>query len=137
LSLILSAGLAVVGKIVGHSLPPIGLVMRSANFLLLFTVVTLLFAMIFKILPDTFVAWGDVWIGSAVTSLLFMVGKVMIGLYLGRSKVPSAYGAAGSVIILLVWIYYSAQILLFGAEFTHLCATRRRAEPHLSRDAHE
>jgi membrane protein len=58
-------------------------------------------------------------------------------LYLGRSKVPSAYGAAGSVIILLVWIYYSAQILLFGAEFTHLCATRRRAEPQLSRDAHE
>ena len=81
-------------------------------------VFTLLFAMIYKVLPDAEVAWRDVWIGALMTAVLFAVGKFLIGLYLGRSSVASAYGAAGSLIVLLLWIYYSAQILLFGAEFT-------------------
>jgi membrane protein len=89
-----------------------------------FFVVMLLFAMIFKFLPDTTVAWRDVWIGAALTAILFTVGKLLIGLYLGKSSVGSAYGAAGSLVVLLVWIYYSAQILFFGAELTQVYARR-------------
>ena len=78
--------------------------------------------MIFKALPDAKVAWGDVWVGAAVTSLLFSVGKSLIGLYLGKGAVGSVYGAAGSVVVILLWVYYSAQILLYGAEFTQVYA---------------
>lgn len=76
--------------------------------------------MIFKVLPDAKIAWRDVWIGAAITSLLFNFGKLLLGLYLGRSSVASAYGAAGSLVIVLLWVYYSAQILLFGAKFTQI-----------------
>ncbi|HET7059285.1 MAG TPA: YhjD/YihY/BrkB family envelope integrity protein, partial [Nitrospiraceae bacterium] len=86
--------------------------------------ITLLFAMMFKLLPDAKIAWRDVWIGAGLTSLLFTIGKLLIGLYLGKSDVGSAYGAAGSLVILLVWVYYSSQILLFGAEFTSVYANR-------------
>ena len=82
--------------------------------------------MIFKVLPDVSIGWNDVWIGAAMTSLLFSIGKVLIGLYLGRSNLTSAYGAAGSLLILLLWTYYSAQILLFGAEFTQVYANHSR-----------
>jgi membrane protein len=119
-SLALSAALAAVGTFMGHLLPIPAFLLESMNFLLSFAVIMLLFAMIFKILPDTPIAWGDVWIGAAVTSLLFTFGKMLIGLYLGRSSVASAYGAAGSLVIMLVWVYYSAQIALFGAEFTRV-----------------
>jgi membrane protein len=81
-----------------------------------------LFAMMYKILPDTQVAWRDVWLGAAVTSLLFSLGKFGIGLYLGRSTVSSSYGAAGSLAVVLIWVYYSAQILFLGAEFTRVYA---------------
>src|SRR5690606_1694061 len=84
--------------------------------------ITLLFAVIYKVLPDVKIAWRDVWMGAAVTSLLFGIGKLLIGLYLGNSSIGSSYGAAGSFVILLLWIYYSAQILLFGAEFTQVYA---------------
>lgn len=92
---------------------------------------TALFALLFKVLPDVRVRWGDVWVGAAVTSALFAVGKLLIGRYLGNSAFSSAYGAAGSFAVLLVWVYYSAQILLFGATFTHEWARRRgsRAPP--------
>jgi membrane protein len=80
--------------------------------------------MIYKVLPDATVAWNDVWIGAAATSLLFTVGKFLIGLYLGKSSVASVYGAAGSLVIILLWVYYSAQILLFGAEFTQVYANQ-------------
>ncbi len=83
------------------------------------------FGLIFKLLPDVRVAWRDVWLGAAVTSLFFTGGKFLIGLYLGKSAVTSAYGAAGSLVIIVVWVYYSSQILLFGAEFTKVWATRR------------
>lgn len=127
LSLIFSAAVSTIGKMTAHSFPRVGVLSRPADFLISVAVITLLFAMIFKVLPDTPVRWGHAWIGATVTSLLFMVGKILIGLYLGRSTLASAYGAAGSVVILLVWVYYSAQILLFGAEFAHLCAIRRPA----------
>ncbi|HAM59382.1 MAG TPA: hypothetical protein DCQ64_29830 [Candidatus Rokubacteria bacterium] len=86
-----------------------------------------LFGMIFKLLPDVYVAWRDVWLGAALTSLLFTLGKVAIGLYLGRTTIGSAYGAAGSLVVVLLWVYYSAQILFFGAEFTKVWARRRGA----------
>ena len=90
-----------------------------------FALMTVLFAMIYKILPRVRIAWGDVWIGAAVTSGLFAVGKWAIGLYLGRSSVGSAFGAAGSLVVVMVWVYYSAQIFLLGAEFTRLYAEER------------
>jgi membrane protein len=124
-SLALSAGLAAVGMFMGHLLPIPAFLLESVNFLLSFAVITLLFAMIFKVLPDTEVAWGDVWIGAGVTALLFTIGKMLIGLYLGKSSITSAYGAAGSLVVILVWVYYSAQILLLGAEFTHVYANQR------------
>lgn len=83
---------------------------------------TLLFALLFKVLPSAVVPWRDVWLGSVITAILFSVGKFVIGLYLGNSGIASSYGAAGSLVVILVWIYYSAQILLFGAEFTRLHA---------------
>ncbi|HET6572233.1 MAG TPA: YihY/virulence factor BrkB family protein [Fimbriiglobus sp.] len=84
----------------------------------------LLFVMIFKVLPDVSVSWTDVWIGAGITTLLFMVGKYAIGLYLGRVAVGNPFGAAGSFVVLLTWFYYSSLILIFGAEFTHVYATR-------------
>jgi membrane protein len=87
-------------------------------------VITLLLVLIFKLLPNTEIAWNDVWIGAAIASLPFTTGKVLIGLYLGRSAVASSYGALSSPLVVLVWIYYSAQILLFGAEMTHVYANR-------------
>jgi membrane protein len=87
-------------------------------------VITGSFALIFNLLPDVKIAWRDVWLGAAVTSLFFAVGKSLIGLYLGKSAVASAYGAAGSLVIIVVWVYYSAQILLFGAEFTKVWTKR-------------
>ena len=80
--------------------------------------------MMFKLLPDAKIAWRDVWVGAGLTSLLFTIGKFLIGMYLGKADVGSAYGAAGSLVILLVWVYYSSQILLFGAEFTSVYANR-------------
>jgi membrane protein len=86
--------------------------------------ITLLFALIFKFIPDTAIPFRDVWMGAAVTSILFTVGKVIIGFYLGHSALTSAYGVTASLVIFLIWIYYSAQILLFGAELTHVYALR-------------
>ena len=123
-SLVLSAALAALGKFFSYLLPVPETVLQGVNFLLSFAVITLLFAMIYKILPDAKISWSDVWIGAAVTSLLFSLGKFMIGLYLGKSSVGSAYGAAGSLVIILVWVYYSAQILLYGAEFTSVYAIK-------------
>jgi membrane protein len=106
--------------------PGSGLVLQVINNAVSVAVITALFALIFKYLPDAHppIAWRDIWLGSFFTSLLFTVGKFGIGLYLGRSSVASAYGAAGSLVLLLVWIYYSAQILFFGAEVTQVVARR-------------
>ncbi|MGH7291165.1 MAG: YihY/virulence factor BrkB family protein, partial [Myxococcota bacterium] len=91
-----------------------------ANFSLSFATVTALFAAIYKILPDVRIEWRDVWLGAAVTALLFTIGKSLIGVYLGRAGVTSVYGAAGSLVLVLLWVYYSSQLLFLGAEFTEV-----------------
>jgi len=123
-SLILSAGLVALSNFLGDLIPNLITVLQIVNFIVSFGVITLLFAMIYRILPDVEIAWSDVFIGAVVTSLLFAIGKFLIGLYLGNSSVGSAYGAAGSLVIILIWVYYSAQILFFGAEFTRVYAEK-------------
>lgn len=117
-SLAVSAGLAAFGGFIGGLLPGQEILLQALNLIVSFVVMTLLFAMIYKLMPTTPVAWGDVWVGAAVTALLFEVGKFGIGLYLGKSDLAEAYAGAGSLVILLVWVYYAAQIFLLGAEFT-------------------
>jgi membrane protein len=124
-SLVLSTGLSALGKWFGGVLPMPEFILQTINFLVSFAVIAGLFALIFKVLPDAHIAWRDVWVGAVITSALFTVGKFAIGLYLGKSNVGSGYGAAGSLVIVLVWVYYSAQILLYGAEFTQVYANRR------------
>ena len=123
-SLVLSAGLSALGNFMTGLLPAQETLWKWINFGVSFGVITLLFAMIFKLLPDVKIAWRDVWIGAMLTALLFNLGKFLLGLYLGRSSVTSAYGAAGSLVIVLLWVYYSAQILFFGAKFTQLYASQ-------------
>lgn len=118
-SLIISTILSGVGKLLG-GMAFLAPVLGAVNFAISFAVITALFALIFKYLPDIKITWKDVWFGAAVTSLLFTIGKSLIGLYLGKSSVTSAYGAAGSLVVLLIWVYYSAQILFFGAELTQV-----------------
>ena len=129
ISLVISAGLSAVGATMAHVLPGPEFVLQFLNFLVSFAVVTLLFAMIYKLLPDKPVRWGDVWIGASITSLLFTIGKFFIGLYLGKSDVGVAYGAAGSLVVILIWVYYASQIFLFGAEFTAVYAESRGTQP--------
>ena len=115
-SLVVSAALAAFGKFGGGTVPtPL---FHIVDLVVSIVVVAVLFATIFKILPDVRIAWRDVWIGAFATSVFFTFGKILIGLYLGRSSVGSAFGAAGSLVVVLVWIYYSAQILFLGAELT-------------------
>ena len=117
-SLLLNAAVAALGRFTGGVLTEHHLLWTIVEFLVSSVVITLLFAMIFKFLPDISIAWSDVWMGSFVTAMLFNLGKFLIGYYLGRSSMVSIYGAAGSFIILLLWVYYSAQLFFFGAEFT-------------------
>jgi membrane protein len=119
-SLVVSAALGAVGTFIAPLIPWPVFMLELVNFLLSLGVIALLLAMIFKYLPDVGIAWGDVWIGAAVASLLLTTGKALIGLYLAKSTVASAYGAASSLVIILTWVYYSAQIILFGAEVTHV-----------------
>jgi uncharacterized BrkB/YihY/UPF0761 family membrane protein len=121
-SLVISAGLSAVQETVGNAVPISEILLQIANLVISIGVITVLFALIFKFLPDAEIAWRDVWLGAFVTALLFSLGKFLIGLYLGNSAVASSFGAAGSLVLLLVWIYYSAQILFFGAEFTQVYA---------------
>jgi membrane protein len=123
-SLAASAWLAAVGKFFAQASPLPVAVMETANALLSFVTITLMFAVIYKLLPTVRITWRDVWVGAAVTALLFTIGKSLIGLYLGRSTVASVYGAAGSLIVILLWIYYSAQVVFFGAEFTKVYSRR-------------
>jgi membrane protein len=122
-SLIVSTALSAFGKWFGSFLLLPEVVLQSINILLSLLVITGLFALIFKVLPDARIAWSDVWVGAGLTAVLFTIGKFAIGLYLGKSDVGSAYGAAGSLVIVLVWVYYSVQILLYGAEFTEVYAS--------------
>jgi membrane protein len=125
-SLIISAALAAITGYFEYLLPGAGLLWHVLDFVVSFAIVVGLFASIFKIVPDVHIDWQDVWVGSVVTAILFVVGKMAIGFYLGRSGVGSAYGAAGSLLIILAWVYYSSQILFFGSEFTKFYADERR-----------
>lgn len=124
-SLVISAALGTVGNLIAPLLPWPVIFWEAVNYFLSLGVIALLLAMIFKLLPDTDVAWRDVWMGAAIASLLLTTGKALIGAYLARSTVASAYGAASCLIIILTWVYYSAQIVLFGAELTHVYARQR------------
>jgi membrane protein len=121
-SLVLSAALAAFGKWWGDVLGGWTIVLEILNLAISFGVITGLFAMIYKFMPRANIPWRDVWVGSAVTAVLFTVGKFAIGLYLGTTNMASGFGAAGSLVVLLAWIYYSAQIFLLGAEFTRVFA---------------
>jgi membrane protein len=104
------------------------LLLQAITSLVSYALTTALFAMIYKVLPNVAIEWEDVWIGAAVTALLFEIGKVLIGLYIGKSSIASSFGAAGPFVVLMLWVYYSTQIFLLGAEFTHIYAHRVQAE---------
>ena len=130
-SLVLSAGIAAFGKWSTGLFGDREVFFQALNFGISFASTTVLFAMIYKLMPRANIAWRDVWIGAAVTALLFEIGKILIGLYLGKTSVVAGFGAAGSLVVLLVWVYFSAQIFLLGAEFTwvysHLYGSRAAA----------
>jgi membrane protein len=134
-SLVASAVLAAVESILGGFMPQWSVILPVVDLTISFSVTTLLFAMIYKYVPREKIAWNDVWIGAGVTAMLFTIGKFLIGLYLGKSSFNSAYGAAGSLVVLLLWIYYSAQIFLLGAEFTRVVTYgygSRRSTSHVA-----
>jgi len=119
-SLAVSAIISSIGTFWGQWLGDVQMALQVVNFLVSFGVITLLFALIYKVLPNVNVAWSDVWLGAALTSILFVLGKFVIGLYIGKSAISSSFGAAGALVVLIVWIYYSAQIFLLGAELTYV-----------------
>lgn len=123
-SLVISAVLSAVSHYLSNFVPGIDFLWQLLDLVVSFAVITFLFALMFKFLPDVKIKWGDVWIGAIITSLLFTLGKYLLGLYLGRGSLGSTYGAAGSLVVLLAWIYYSAQILFFGAELTEVYAKK-------------
>src|SRR5450755_2318436 len=123
-SLLVSAALTWVGQVFASSLPGGAAVWQILNFCISLAVVTALFGLMFKTLPDVNIKWREVWVGAAATAGLFTLGKFLLGLYLGSAGVSSAYGAAGSIVALVIWVYYSAQVLLIGAEFTEAHARR-------------
>ncbi|MHB0856748.1 MAG: YihY/virulence factor BrkB family protein [Anaerolineae bacterium] len=120
--LVISAGLAALGTFLTGLAPGAETLMQVVNLVISLGLVTLLFALIYKVVPDVEVAWRDVWIGALVTAVLFAIGRFAIGLYLGTATVGTTFGAAGSLVVLLIWIYYSSQILFLGAEFTQVYA---------------
>jgi len=124
-SLVVSAALAALGKYWSAWFGGVEALLQGADFVVSLLVFTVLFALMYKLLPRVAIAWRDVWIGAVVTAVLFSIGKFLIGMYIGKAGFSSTYGAAGAVLILLIWVYYSAQIFLLGAEFT-----RAYAESH-------
>ncbi len=123
-SLLLTAALSALGNRLAGGTADNGIVWQIVNQAAAFVVETALFAMIFKLLPDAKIAWRDVWIGAILTAALFTLGKFLLGLYLAHAGVASGFGAAGSLVLILLWVYYSSQILLFGAEFTAVYAKK-------------
>jgi membrane protein len=152
-SLLLSAALTAVGQFFEHSLPGGEALWHVINFVISFAAITGLFGLLFKVVPDVNIQWREVWIGAGFTALLFTIGKFALGLYLGRASVASPYGAAGSMIVLVIWVYYAAEILFMGAEFTQVYARwhgakiepsdqalpvreAKSAEPNIDREPH-
>jgi membrane protein len=123
-SLILSAAISGLGKFLGGLLPANELLLHIADFVFSFGIIAVMFAAIYRLLPNATVEWRDVWVGAAVTSFLFNIGKLGLGLYIGKGTVWSSYGTAGAILVLLLWVYYSGLIFYFGAEFTKTYADR-------------
>jgi membrane protein len=123
-SLVVSGVLAALVGYFNNLIPGIAFIWQIVNFLVGFAISTVLFGLIFKVLPDVKITWSDVWIGAAITSILFSFGRFLLGQYLGNGSFGSTYGAAGSVVVVIAWVYYAAQILFFGAEFTQVYARR-------------
>ncbi len=129
-SLVVSAALAAFGQWAARYLPALPTLLWLFDVITSWSVLTVLFALMYRILPDTRIPWMDVWLGAAVTAFLFAVGKFLIGFYLGTSGVASIYGAAGSFVLILLWVYYSAAIFLFGAELTRAYSERIGSRAH-------
>lgn len=123
-SLLVSTAMALLDEYLQGIFAGSALLMQLLNAILSLGIIVLLFALLFKIVPAVKIEWGDVWIGAVVTAVLFTIGKWAIGLYLGNSAVASTYGAAGSLVVLLLWVYYSSNIFFIGAEFTHVYASK-------------
>jgi len=132
-SLVVSAALAALGHWASGILPGWEALLLALNTLISLSIITVLFAMIFKFMPQAKIAWRDVWIGAAVTAVLFEVGKVLIAIYVGRSAAVSSLAAAGSLVAVLIWVYYAAQVFLLGAEFTWIYATQHGSHRAISR----
>lgn len=130
LSIVTNTLLSAAAAFLKGLVPGLSFLLFLSNVLIPFLLISILFAVSYKFLPDVYVAWSDVWVGSAIASLLFTVGKLVLGFYLGSSKIGSAYGAAGSLVVLLFWVYFSAQVFLLGAEFTRAYASRFGSLPH-------
>jgi membrane protein len=131
-SLVISTALAGLGKFFGGSLPLPEVALAAINFVISLIGITVLFALVFKFVPEMEIGWKSVWMGAVFTAFLFSIGKLLIGLYLGKAAVASSYGAAGSLMAVVIWVYYSAMIFLFGAEFTHvLDSPRDNDQPQL------
>jgi membrane protein len=124
-SLVLTAGISALGKTMASDIPGFEVISQALNLVVSFGLITVLFAFIFKYMPDVRMPWKDVWVGAAITSLLFSVGKLGLGMYLAKNTTANAFGAAGSLVVVLLWVYYSAQILFFGAEITQVYAKQR------------
>jgi membrane protein len=124
LLMILSSLLSAVKLYLSSSAPIPIIFYQTGDILVSLLVLTFIFAALYKFLPDVTISWGDVWVGGAVTAILFTLGKIVLGSYIGRSSISSAYGAAGSLVVLLLWVYYSAQIIFVGAEFTQVYARK-------------
>ena len=126
-SMLLTAGLAAFSKMLGTFVPEA--LLQAVGFLVSFAVISLLFALMFRYLPDADVQWRDVWLGAVATAILFEIGKFLIGLYIGKQGLESKFGASASLVVLLIWVYYSAQLILLGAEFTNVRARQRGWRP--------
>ena len=142
-SLVIDSAISALGKFAGSRLPGSETLWLVLQNIVALGVVTVLFAMLFRFLPDLKIEWRDVWLGAGLTSVFFLVGKIALGIYFGKSAVGSSYGAAGSLVLVLLWVYYSAQILLFGAEFTQVYARSHKSlkkeaerEANRAREAH-
>ena len=123
-SLVMSAGLAGFGRWIGHRYPGLDLVLGATNEVLSFAAIALLFALVYRVLPNVRLTWRDVWFGGVLTALLFELGKSLIGLWVSTTKVGSTYGVAGTILVVLTWVYYASQIVFYGAECTQVFATR-------------
>lgn len=127
-SLVISAALAALGKFFGDFLPMPEFLLSAINSVVSLAGIIVLFALIYRYVPDAKIRWKDIWIGAAVTAFLFTIGRSLLALYLGKAAVGSPYGAGGALIVVIVWVYYSAMIFLFGAEFTHVLNSGRYSQ---------